>query len=93
MLKNKAIENFKKSSLEEKRKIISLYFDAYKRAKSKNYPLALRYLKDANSLWGNSELTIISTKLLEDYQLVEFEKQIERELEDLISLYCPSTGL
>ena len=93
MLKNKAIENFKESSLDEKRKIISLYFDAYKRAKSKKYPLAFRHLESANSLWGNSELTIIFNELLADYQLVEFEKQIEEALENLISLFSPSTGL
>ena len=92
MLKNKAIEHFKESSLDEKRKIISLYFDAYKRAKSKNYSLAFHYLESANSLWGNSEFTIIFNNLLADYQLVEFEKQVEEVLENLISLLSPSTG-
>lgn len=90
MLTNKAIEDFKESSLEEKRDIIFLYFNAYKRAKSKNYPLAFRRLESANSLWGNSELTIIFNELLADYKLVEFEKRIEEVLEHLISILSPS---
>ena len=90
MLSNKAIERFKVSSLEEKREIIALYFNAYKRAIEKNYPLALRNLKSANSLWGNSELTIIFNELLADYHFVKFEKQIEEVLEHLISIFAPS---
>ena len=90
MLSNKAIERFKASSLEEKREIISLYFNAYKQAMAKKYPLALRNLKIANSLWGNSELTIIFNNLLANYHLVKFEKQIEEVLEHLIGIFAPS---
>ena len=79
-------------SLEEKRNVIALYFNAYKRATAKNYPLALRDLKIANSLWGNSELTIIFNELLADYHLVKFEKQIEEVLEHLINIFAPSKG-
>ena len=92
MLSNKAIERFKMSSLEEKREIITLYFNAYKQATAKNYPLAYRHLNSANSLWGNSELTIIFNELLADYLLVKFEKQIEEVLEHLISIFAPSKG-
>ena len=92
MLSNKAIERFKVSSLEEKREIIALYFNAYKRAMEKNYPLALRNLKSANSLWGNSELTIVFNELLADYHLVKFEKKIEEVLEHLIGIFAPSKG-
>ena len=90
MLSNKAIERFKASSLEEKREVISLYFNAYKQAMAKKYPLALRNLKSANSLWGNSELTIIFNNLLANYHLVKFEKQIEEVLEHLIGIFAPS---
>lgn len=90
MLSNKAIDRFKVSSLDEKREIITLYFEAYKRAKSKDYPLALRHLKSANSLWGNSELTMIFYDLVADYQLIKFEKQVEEVLEHLISIFAPS---
>lgn len=92
MLSYKAIKNFKMSSLDEKREIITLYFNAHKRASSKNYPLALLHIKTANSLWGNSELTIVFNKLLEDYELLKFEKQIEEVLEHLISIFAPSKG-
>lgn len=90
MLSNKAIDRFKVSSLDEKREIITLYFNAYKQATAKKYPLALRNLKSANSLWGNSELTIIFNELLADYHLVKFEEQIEEVLEHLISIFAPS---
>ena len=90
MLSNKSIERFKASSLEEKREIISLYFNAYKQVMVKKYPLALRNLKNANSLWGNSELTIIFNNLLANYHLVKFEKQIEEVLEHLIGIFAPS---
>ena len=93
MLSNKAIESFKASPLEEKRDIITLYFNAYKRATAKDYPLALRHLNSANSLWGNSELTITFNELLADYHLVKFEKQIEEVLEHLISMFSPSRYL
>ena len=92
MLSNKAVDRFKVSSLEEKREIIYLYFNAYKRATAKKYPLALRNLKSANSLWGNSELTIVFNELLADYHLVKFEKQIEEVLEHLIGIFAPSKG-
>ena len=90
MLSNKAIERFKVSSLDEKREIIFLYFNAYKQAKSKDYPMALRHLNSANGLWGNPELTIILNELLWDFHLVKFEKQIEEVLEHLISIFAPS---
>lgn len=92
MLNNKAIERFKASSLDEKRGIIKLYFNAYKLATAKNYPLAYRNLDRANSLWGNSELTIVFNKLLEDYELLKFEKQVEEVLEHLIDIFAPSNG-
>ena len=93
MLSNKAIERFKMLSLEEKRDVIALYFNAYKRATAKNYPLALRDLKNAYSLWGNYEMTIVFNELLADYHLVKFEKQIEEVLEHLIEMISPSKGL
>jgi len=76
-----------------KREIISLYFNAYKRATANKYPLALWHLNSANSLWGNSDLTIVFNKLLEDYKLVKFEKQIEEVLEHLIGMISPSKDL
>ena len=93
MLSNKAIERFKVSSLDEKREIIFLYFNAYKQAKSKDYPMALRHLNSANGLWGNPELTIVfntSSICFSNYHLVKFEKQIEEVLEHLISIFAPS---
>ena len=92
MLSNKAIDRFKVSSLDEKREIITLYFNAYKQATTKKYPLALRNLKIANSLWGNSELTILFNELLENYNLITFEAQIEEVLEHLIGIFAPSKG-
>lgn len=90
MLNDKAIERFKTSPLDEKREIITLYFNAYKRATAKNYPLALHYLNVANSFWGNFELTIVFNELLAEYRLAKFEKQIEEALEYLISIFAPS---
>lgn len=64
MLSDKAIDRFKMSPLDERREIITLYFNAYRQATAKNYPLALLHIKSANSLWGNSELTIFLTNYL-----------------------------
>jgi len=98
MLNNKAIERFKALTLDEKREVISLYFDAYKRATAKNIPVAFRDLKVANSLWGNSELNIIFHELLgdyslADYQVIKFENQIEEVLDHLIDMISPSKDL
>lgn len=90
MLSDKAIERFETSPLDEKREIITLYFNAYKRATAKNYLLASHYLNVANSFWGNSELTIVFNELLAEYHLVKFEKLIEEVLEHLISIFAPS---
>ena len=45
MLSNKAIERFKASSLEEKREVISLYFNAYKQAMAKKISLGFTEFK------------------------------------------------
>ena len=93
MINSKAIKRFESSTLDEKREIITLYFNAYKQAKDKKYIPSLRNIDSANGLWGNVDLTNDFEELLNGYHLIKFEEQIEKVLESLISAFSPSKNM